>query len=92
MIKVGYHNIQTILDDEGTFTSEEKSPCIGRDALRGVYFHPAPAIGKKVTTRGTCIYDENISNTISMSTKLRLNITTEHYFIYQMCWRRMTAV
>ena len=55
LIKVGYRDIQTILDDEGTFTSEEKSPCIGRDALRGVYFHPAPAIGKKVTTRGTCI-------------------------------------
>ena len=48
--KVGYRDIQSISDDEDTFTSEEKSPCIGRDALSGVYFHPAPVIGKSLAT------------------------------------------
>ncbi len=50
--KVGYRDIQSIPDDGDTFTSEEKSPCIGRDALSGVYFHPAPVIGNSLTTTG----------------------------------------
>ena len=50
--KVGYSDIPSIPDDEDTFTSEEKSPCIGRDALTGVYFHPAPKLGKSIATTG----------------------------------------
>ena len=51
--KVGYRDIRSIPDDEGTFTSEEKSPCIGRDALSGVYFHPATALGAQLSSTGS---------------------------------------
>ena len=49
--KVGYRDIESIPDDEESL--EEKSPCIGRDALSGVYFHPAPALGTHVSSSGS---------------------------------------
>lgn len=54
--KVGYRDIESIPDDEGTFTSEEKSPCIGRDALSGVYYHPAPVLGLQLSLSGRLYY------------------------------------
>ena len=51
--EVGYRDIQSLFGGED---SEEKSPCIGRDALSGVYFHPAPAIGKSMAMTGHLTY------------------------------------
>ena len=62
MIKVGYRDIENIPDDEGTFAAEEKSPCIGRDALSGVYYHPAPALGTQLQLSGSL--QENMENDI----------------------------
>ena len=54
LTNVGYRDIHNLPDDD-SIASAERSPCIGRDALSGVYYHPAPASGKSVAMAGNLI-------------------------------------
>ena len=48
LVAVGYQDIPNLSEDELV-----TSPCIGRGALSGVYYHPAPATGQTMSMTGT---------------------------------------
>ena len=79
MAKVGYRDIENIPDDEETIATGEKSPCIGRDALSGVYYHPAPALGSQPSLSGNL--QLNVENHIILFVLYTNQFTTSNSFL-----------
>ena len=86
MSKVGYRDIENIPDDEGTFTAEEKSPCIGRDALSGVYYHPAPALGTQLSLSGSLYLKYRKSYHCNFFVLNTDKLTISHLFSFIHLW------